>query len=71
MINENGQIEVPVGSSFNDGNNIYRSVTPQDCRECAFNNIVVGHYPCFYVACCGPERSDGKGVHFKKLGGEE
>lgn len=63
MINGLGQIEVPVGYSFNDGNNIYRAVTPRDCRVCHFNRSV-GHYPCYYLACCVSERSDGKSVHF-------
>ena len=71
MINGVGMIEVPVGYSFNDGNNIYRAVTPHDCCVCALKDRWVGHYPCFYIACCGSERSDGKGVHFIKVGGEE
>lgn len=70
MINRMGQIEVPVGYSFNDGNNIYRAVTPRDCSVCHFKRSV-GHYPCYYLACYVNERSDGNGVHFIKLGGEE
>lgn len=71
MINSFGQIEVPVGFTFNDGENTYRAIMPHDCSVCHFNYCPHGHYACNNFACMVTERSDGKGVHFIKEGGEK
>lgn len=70
MINKFGQIDVPVGCTFNDGNNSYRAIRPHDCAACFFNRYPFGHSACIFLACVGAERFDGLGVHFIKEGGE-
>lgn len=72
MINQMGQIEVPVGFTLSDGDNSYIAVRPRVCRLCAFRCIsseIIDLRPCVYLACTEGERSDGVGVHFIKEGG--
>lgn len=68
MLNKNQQIEVCVGFTFSDGDNVYRAIRPLDCDICFFKdkpNI------CAVLACMRIERKDLTGVHFIKEGGEE
>ena len=72
MINQMGQIEVPVGFTLSDGDNSYIAISPRDCKLCAFRRIpskVIYLRPCMYLACAEGERSDGVGIHFIKEGG--
>lgn len=72
MINQMGQIEVPVGFTLSDGDNSYIAIRPRDCKLCAFRRIpskIIDLRPCMYLACAEGERSDGVGVHFIKEGG--
>lgn len=71
MINKFGQIDVPVGYTFNDGETSYRAIMPHDCALCHFNYVPFGHSACYILACNVVERLDGKGVHFIKEGGEK
>lgn len=71
MINKLGQIEVPVGYTFSDGEISYRAIRPRDCELCCFFNAPHLHFTCEFLACMGDERSDGRGVHFIMEGGEE
>ena len=71
MINDQGLIEVPVGKTFNDGDNSYRAIMPHCCAICAFFSIPFYARPCHYLACLRVERSDGMGVHFIKEGGDK
>lgn len=68
MINQMGQIEVPEGFILSDGDSSYIAVRPRDCSLCAFYRFV-GYTPCYCLACCASERSDGIGIHFVKEGG--
>ena len=78
MINKDGQIEVPVGCSFNDGktsycaisdgDKSYRAIRPNSCDLCCFKDIPK---ICVSLACIEEERSDNLGVHFIKEGGEK
>lgn len=70
MINENGQIEVSVGCSFNDGKTSYCAIMPRKCELCCFNDTPYDNV-CIILACQDDERSDGKGVHFIREGGEK
>ena len=68
MINKDGQIEVPVGYTFSDGDKSYRAIRPNSCDSCCFKdtpNI------CGLLACIAEERSDNLCVHFIKEGGEK
>lgn len=73
MINQMGQIEVPVGFTLSDGDSSYIATMPRDCKLCAFRRIstpsAINLSPCIYLACAEGERSDGMGVHFIKEGG--
>lgn len=71
MINRYGQIEVPVGCTFNDGENTYRAITPHDCAVCHFNHGSYGRSSCKFLSCLAVERLDGNGVHFIREGGEK
>lgn len=71
MIKKFGQIDVPVGHTFNDGDTSYRAIMPRDCDLCYFSHIPFGRSVCPLLACMETERSDGKGVHFIKEGGEK
>lgn len=68
MLNENEQIEVRVGGTFNDGENEYLAVRPKDCSICCFGDK---EGICPVLACLCNERKDGIGVHFIKLSREE
>lgn len=70
MINELGYIDVPVGKCFSDGDNTYIAIMPHACSICAFRYSRFKKIPCRYLACCDWERSDDRGVHFIKEGGE-
>lgn len=70
MINKDGQIEVPVGCSFNDGKTSYCAFIPRICRFCCFYDSLYDNV-CMILACQDDERSDGEGVHFIKQGGEK
>lgn len=70
MINKDGQIEVPVGCTFNDGENTYCAIMPHTCEVCCFNNVLYDNV-CIVLACMANERLDGNGVHFIREGGEK
>lgn len=67
MINESGLIEVPVGCTFNDGENTYCAVMQCSCDSCCFNTEPYDNV-CIVLACLPNERLDGKGVHFIREG---
>lgn len=72
MINQMGQIEVPVGFTLSDGDSSYIAIRPRVCKLCAFRHIpskIIDLRPCMYLACAEGERSDGVGIHFIKEGG--
>lgn len=74
MINKDGQIEVPVGCTFSDGDNSYRAIMPNSCDVCCFNEASMGSYGysvCLILVCSSEERADGKGIHFIKEGVEK
>lgn len=73
MINKDGQIEVPVGYTFSDGDKSYRAIRPNSCDLCCFKDTpkIDGHCFCFSLACIEEERSDKLGVHFIKEGVEK
>lgn len=70
MINKYGQIEVPVGYTFSDGDDSYRAIRPNSCDVCCFKSTPesYGYSVCIILACLDEERTDGKGVHFIKEG---
>lgn len=68
MISKDGQIEVPVGYTFSDGDKSYRAIRPNSCDLCCFRD---SFKICFSIACMEEERSDNLGVHFIKEGGEK
>ena len=70
MINKDGQIEIPGGCTFNDGENTYYAVMQCACDLCCFNLEPYDNV-CIVLACMANERLDGKGVHFIKEGGEK
>lgn len=70
MINKDGQIEVPVGYTFSDGDKSYRAISPKSCDSCCFKDAQYDNV-CIVLACQGGERSDGMGVHFIKEGFEK
>lgn len=70
MINKDGQIEVRVGCTFNDGENTYCAIMKHSCGLCCFNNDLYDNL-CIVLACSDDERLDGIGVHFIREGGEK